>query len=52
MLSNFSQCHGALWVAKDPVAADFFKISIHADFDHLFGWDFNKKDCNGGILDI
>jgi len=43
----------ALRLAKDPVAAcDFFDFSIKDIFEHLFGWDFIKKDCkpNGGIL--
>src|SRR5882672_7541057 len=41
----------ALRLAKYPVAAsDFFKFSIKAIFEHLFGWDFIKKDSklNGG----
>jgi len=43
----------ALRLAKDAVAAsDFFDFSINAIFDHLFGWEFSKKESkpNGGIL--
>jgi len=31
---------------------NFFEFSIHAIFEHLFGWAFDRRDCkpNGGIL--
>jgi len=49
----FNAIERALHLAQDPVAArNFFEFTIHAIFDHLFGWYFNRRDCkpNGGIL--
>ncbi|KZV80625.1 hypothetical protein EXIGLDRAFT_629844, partial [Exidia glandulosa HHB12029] len=43
----------SLRVSQDPaIAADFFDLSIRLMFEHLFGWDFDRK-CStdrGGIL--
>jgi ATP-dependent exoDNAse (exonuclease V) alpha subunit len=43
----------ALRLAQDPVAAaDFFEFSIKTMFEHLFGWDYEKRcsKSDGGIL--
>ncbi|KAF8238718.1 hypothetical protein L208DRAFT_1240367 [Tricholoma matsutake] len=48
-----SSTERALQLAKVPVAAaDFFEFSIHALFEHLFGWNFDlgQSSTQGGIL--
>ncbi|KAF8230247.1 hypothetical protein L208DRAFT_1282975 [Tricholoma matsutake] len=48
-----SSTEHALRLAKDPVAAaDFFEFSVHALFEHLFGWNFDlgRSSEHGGIL--
>ncbi|KAF8235225.1 hypothetical protein L208DRAFT_1257934, partial [Tricholoma matsutake] len=48
-----SSTEHALQLAKDPVAAaEFFEFSVHALFEHIFGWNFDlgQSSEHGGIL--